>query len=321
MEAEPPLITVKNVVKSFVSRQRAGDRDARPAVHDVSLNVVEAETLGIVGESGSGKSTLARLMSGLLAPDSGTVTVAGLNPAKRDARTRRRMASQIQMVFQDPYSSLNPRMKVGRSVVEPLMSSGALGSAQAGDVLAAMLEKVGISASAAERYPHEFSGGQRQRLCIARALILRPSAVILDEAVSALDVSVKSQILNVLKALQEELRTAYVFISHDLGITRQICGRVAVMLRGQIVESGQTDEILQTPAHPYTRLLVGSVLRRSGFALDASSHVAGDPPGWRGCPFVGRCPVEISRCQTVRPDLVTLGNGRYAACHHLGTAA
>jgi oligopeptide/dipeptide ABC transporter ATP-binding protein len=312
-----PIVAMTDVVKSFREREGGvlGSTTKRIAVDGVSVQVREAETVGIVGESGSGKSTLARLMAGLLAPDAGTVEVGGFDPRTRDRRMRRQVASTIQMVFQDPYSSLNPRLRVGKSVMEPLSSSGRLGQSAAKIRLAEMLDKVGIPASAASRYPHEFSGGQRQRLCIARALILNPKVVILDEAVSALDVSVKSQILNVLKALQQELQTAYVFISHDLGITRQVCRRIAVMLRGQIVEIGPTDDILRAPRHPYTQLLVNSVPKRSGLVLEADRPGFSDQLNVAGCPFVDRCPIALAKCSVERPRLLEIGRLRFAACH------
>lgn len=311
-----PLIAMSDVVKSFHEPQ-GGSTMRRIAVDRISVRVHAAETFGIVGESGSGKSTLARLMAGLLEPDSGTVVVDGLDPAKRKGDLRHRLASAVQMVFQDPYSSLNPRLKVGTSVIEPLASLGQVSRSAAAARLAEVLGKVGIPASAAIRYPHEFSGGQRQRLCIARALILNPRAVILDEAVSALDVSVKSQIVNVLKALQEELQTAYVFISHDLGVTRQICGRIAVMLRGQIVEMGPTEAILRRPQHPYTQLLVNSVPKRSGLTLNAERPGSGGYANAKGCAFADRCPIAAPKCTMERPALANTAAHRYTACHQV----
>jgi oligopeptide/dipeptide ABC transporter ATP-binding protein len=283
----------------------------------VSLAVEEGETLGIVGESGSGKSTLARLVAGLLPPDAGQVRVAGLDPAARHGAEARRMAQTLQMVFQDPYSSLNPRLTVGASVMEPLTSGLGLAHREARARALAMLAKVGVAAEAFARYPHQFSGGQRQRICIARALAPAPKLVILDEAVSSLDVSVKSQILNLLSDLQGEMRATFVFISHDLAITRQFCRRVAVMLRGRIVETGPSEDVLRAPAHPYTRLLIASIPRRGG-GLPVAGPVAGGGAGPNGCQFADRCPQVMPRCRTVRPEPVEIGPGRWVACHATG---
>ena len=259
--ASQPLVEVSEVAKGFVARRGAifSAAEMRIAVDRVSLQVDAGDTLGIVGESGSGKSTLARLMAGLLRPDSGRVRIDGLDPAERTGVAAKRIAQTLQMVFQDPYSSLNPRLRVGDSVMEPLVSGMGLSHAEAKARALAMIEKVGLPAAAFARYPHQFSGGQRQRLCVARALVLEPKLVILDEAVSSLDVSIKSQILNLLNTLQAELQATFVFISHDLAITRQFCRRLAVMLDGQIVEIGTGEDVLRQPAHPYTRLLIRSI--------------------------------------------------------------
>jgi oligopeptide/dipeptide ABC transporter ATP-binding protein len=313
------LVEVADVEKAFAGRGGAllGGVERRVAVDHVSLAVEAGETLGIVGESGSGKSTLARMIAGLLHPDAGQVRVAGLDPALRHGAAARRLAQMLQMVFQDPYSSLNPRLTVGASVMEPLTSGLGLSRGEARARALAMLEKVGVPADAFARYPHQFSGGQRQRICIARALAPRPKLVILDEAVSSLDVSVKSQILNLLSDLQADLHATFVFISHDLAITRQFCRRLAVMLRGRIVETGPSEAVLRAPAHPYTRLLIASIPRRGG-ALAVPEPVQGQPAGAGGCRFAERCPQAMPRCRTVRPEPVEIGAGRWVACHAPG---
>jgi oligopeptide/dipeptide ABC transporter ATP-binding protein len=317
------LVELGDVRKAYARRRGAvfGEEVTRVAVDGVSLAVGESETVGIVGESGSGKTTLARLMAGLITPDGGSVRVGGLDPARRQGPLRRRTARAVQMVFQDPYSSLNPRMRVGASVMEPLMSGLGLTRRLARARTVEMLERVGMPGSVFDRYPHEFSGGQRQRLAIARALVLSPQVVILDEAVSALDVSIKSQILNLLNDLQRDLSSAFVFISHDLALSRQFCRRIAVMLEGRIVETGPAEELLRAPRHPYTQLLIRSIPRRAGgLPFDGGpAGRPGTPPAFAGgCRFVSRCPIALARCRTERPPLAEVGAGHGVACHAVG---
>jgi peptide/nickel transport system ATP-binding protein len=316
-----PLVQVCELAKSFVARRGAviGAVTRRLAVDSVSFDIHQSETLGIVGESGSGKSTLARLMAGLLRPDAGTVRLGAIDPGRRRGRMRRRAAQTVQMVFQDPLFLPQSRLRICSSVIEPLVSATGLSKAAARARTREMLVQVGIPESVIDRYPHEFSGGQRQRICIARALVIKPQLVILDEAVSALDVSIKSQILNLLNDLRDHVGATFVFISHDLAITRQFCSRIAVMLQGRIVEMGPSDQILKAPLHPYTQLLVCSIPRRDGGLPLEPSHAgafsvehAGKPVG---CRFVDRCPIAFGPCRTVRPRLLSVSPDRSVACH------
>ncbi|SDS43076.1 ATP-binding cassette domain-containing protein [Jiangella sp. DSM 45060] len=241
-----------------------GGRPPTVAVDDVSLTVEPAETLAVVGESGSGKTTLTRLLLGLLRPTSGTVRVAGTDPATCGAAELRRLRRRLQVVFQDPYSSMNPRLRVADIVAEPLVTHeptarGRAGRERRAARVSELLEAVGLDAGAARRYPHEFSGGQRQRISIARALALNPEIVVLDEPTSALDVSVQAQVLDLLAALKREFGLTYVFVSHNLAVVSRIADRVAVMKDGAVVELGETGTLFTAPSHPYTRALIDAV--------------------------------------------------------------
>jgi len=273
----PPLVQIRSISKNFSQRRGLfGARGVVHAVREVSLEVAQGETLGIVGESGCGKSTLGRMAAGLLEPSGGEILIKGKSLYDRKAHAdyrafRASMAGVVQMVFQDPYSSLNPRMRIGESVTEPLRCSRAwLASADGTPAVIPdealitkrgldMLERVGLGSDAATRYPHEFSGGQRQRIAIARALVTRPGFVVCDEPTSSLDASVQSQVLNLLRTMQDELKLTYCFISHDLAVIRHMSDRVAVMYKGCLVEEGTTEDIFTAPRHPYTRLLLDSV--------------------------------------------------------------
>jgi oligopeptide/dipeptide ABC transporter ATP-binding protein len=275
------------------------------AVDGVSLALSPGETVAIVGESGCGKSSLARAIVGIEAVHGGQVRFAGRELSARGS-ARRVFARELQLIFQDPDASLNPTRTIGQAVSEPLaIHRRALSRAERHGAALSLLERVGIHASWLERYPHELSGGQRQRVCIARALAVEPRVLILDEAVSALDVSIRAQILNLLVALQQSLGLAYLFITHDLGVVRHLAHRVAVMYLGQIVEAGDTEVIFGSPAHPYTRALLGAVLR---IAADAPRPVIGlrgeipsplQPPD--GCRFHTRCPRAFERCSAEAP--------------------
>src|SRR5215218_2267877 len=285
------------------------------AVNGVDLDIHRGEVVAVVGESGCGKSTLARMLLGLLPPSAGAITLEG-----RDLRSlgRREMARRVQPVFQDPYSSLNPRRTVASIVALPLAVHGFGSSAERRRSALEMLERVGLPARFADRYPRELSGGQRQRVAIARALVMRPEIVVCDEPTSALDVSVQSQILNLLLELQRELGLTYVFISHNLAVVEHIATRVAVMYLGQVVELSETAALFRDPRHPYTRALLASVLTPepglgipdTGLGL-AFPDPLNPPPG---CPFHPRCPDAIGVCRVEMPPLVDTGHG-VAACH------
>ena len=310
------LLSARGLTRDFtVSQGMFKGRRTLHAVNGVDLDVVKGEVLGIVGESGCGKSTLARILLGLLPPTRGTVALDG-----RDIRElgRREMARRVQPVFQDPYSSLNPRRTVASIVALPLAVHGIGSSAERRRSALEMLERVGLPARFADRYPRELSGGQRQRVAIARALVMRPEIVVCDEPTSALDVSVQSQILNLLLDLQRELGLTYVFISHNLAVVEHIATRVAVMYLGQVVELSETAALFRDPRHPYTRALLASVLTPEpglGIPDTGLGHAFPDPHNPPpGCPFHPRCPDAIGICRVEMPPLVDTGHG-VAACH------
>jgi oligopeptide/dipeptide ABC transporter ATP-binding protein len=284
------------------------------AVDGVSLALAPGETLAVVGESGCGKSTLARAIMGLERPSLGSIRFDG-QPIPRGAGARRALARQLQLIFQDPDASLNPRASVGQAVGEPLaIHEPQLSRSERRRAVEALLERVGIDPGFFNRYPHELSGGQRQRVCIARALSVRPRVLILDEAVSALDVSIRAQILNLLLELQRTSGLAYLFITHDLGVVRYVAHRVAVMYLGQVVESAGSEALFETPAHPYTRALLDAVLHVDADAPPPRAPLSGDVPSPlhppSGCRFHSRCPRAFERCPTQPPPQYELGQRR-----------
>ena len=318
------ILRVDRVQTHFRVRGRYGfgHRTLR-AVNDVSFSIDRGRTLGLVGESGSGKTTLGRTILGLHQPAAGSVSLDGENLAGlRGARLRRKRLA-IQAVFQDPYSSLDPRMSVGEIVAEPLRINGLA----IGDRVAKALDDVGLSAAAARQRPSEFSGGQRQRIAIARALVLNPELIILDEAVSALDVSIQAQIINLLKRLQRERDVAYLFISHNLAVVRHSAHEVAVMYLGRIVEIGRRDQVFGRPTHPYTQALLSAVPipdpdadRGKAIVLQGDLPNPLDPPS--GCVFRGRCFMARPECAGAIPDLIERGEaGHRVACHFATTPA
>jgi oligopeptide transport system ATP-binding protein len=287
------------------------------AVEQIDLVIKPGEVLGLVGESGCGKSTLGRLLIRLIEPSAGSVIFEGEDLATAQGAKLRALRRRMQMVFQDPFGSLNPRMRVGEIVAEPLRLAG-VGHTERQARAAVLLGQVGLRAEHAERYPHQFSGGQRQRIGIARALALDPRLIICDEPVSALDVSVQAQVVNLLRDLQRERGLAYLFVSHDLRVVRHISDRVAVMYLGRIVESGPTRAIFGAPLHPYTRALLDSAPVPRPGARPPRQPLPGEipsplaPPG--GCAFHTRCPLAIARCREERPALRGTGE-QQVACH------
>lgn len=292
------------------------------AVDGVDLDLGEGEVIGIVGESGSGKSTLARILVGLDSPDQGSVQVAGVDWASARGDARRRLRRIAQMVFQDPFSSLNPRQRVRDIVAEPMVIHD-VGTRESRrrDVLR-LLHRVGLSPDAVDRYPHQFSGGQRQRIAIARALALKPRVIIADEPVSALDVSVQAQIVNLLADLRDEMKLAMVFVSHDLGVVRFLADRVMVMYRGRVVETGPTDAVFAQPRHPYAQLLCDSARPIRPIAPGTGGAVnpigapvsLGDHSASGGCAFAPRCSWAEPSCLQTVPELLAISPDRQTAC-------
>ena len=322
--ADPALIAVQNLSKHYRVGRALGRRQVLRAVDDVSLAVRAGETLGLVGESGCGKSTLGRCLLRLAEPTAGRISFAGTDITRMPEPALRRLRPRMQMVFQDSHAALNPRRRIGDLLAEPLrVHPGPSGRSRPRDEVAARLRElvrlVGLPERALERYPHEFSGGQRQRINIARALALSPALVVADEPVSALDVSIQAQIVNLFMDLQARLGLTYVFVAHDLSVVRQIATRVAVMYLGAVIELGDADAVLHAPAHPYTAALMAAVpepvvsaaSRRVLLAGDVPSPIAPPP----GCRFHTRCPGVQPRCRTEPPLLRDRGRGRQAACH------
>jgi oligopeptide transport system ATP-binding protein len=292
------------------------------AVDGVSLDVAEGETLGLVGESGCGKSTLCRAILQLLEPTSGSVRFAGSEIVGLRGRKLQPLRRQMQMIFQDPYASLNPRKRVGEIVGDPLRLHRLASGQELRRQVHELLERVGLGAEHYNRFPHEFSGGQRQRIGIARALALRPKLIIADEPVSALDVSIQAQIINLLDELQDDFKLTYVFVAHDLGVIRHVSDRIAVMYLGKIVEIGPAEKVYSAPIHPYTLSLLASLpipdpkanAAREPLVLEGDVPSPANPPA--ACRFHTRCPYATEICSEVEPQLVHHGHGHWAACHH-----
>ena len=296
---------------------RAGGRVR--ALRDVDLDILQGETLGLVGESGCGKSTLGRALLRVIEPASGRIEFDGTDLTRLRGRQLRRTRAELQMVFQDPFGSLNPRRRIADIVAEPLLRSRGATRAEATKAVAELLDLVGLGAEAGARRPHEFSGGQRQRIGIARALASSPQFVVADEAVSALDVSIQAQVLNLLSDLVRDRGLTMLFISHDLGVVRHIADRIAVMYLGQIIEVASRDAFFAAPAHPYSRALLSSVpvLRPGGTreqeVLEGELPDPANPP--EGCLFRTRCPIATERCRTSAPELREIAPGRSVRCH------
>jgi peptide/nickel transport system ATP-binding protein len=315
--SELPLLEVSSLVKTYrvAGVGPLSRKSARPALAGVSFSMRRGLSFGVVGESGSGKSTLARIALALDRPDSGAVRLEGRSLFDLRRRELRALRAHMQMVFQDPYGSLDPRQRIERIVAEPLTALGGASRAERRARVQASLEAVGLKASDAVKHPHEFSGGQRQRIAIARALITRPKLVVADEPVSALDVSVQAQALNLMSDLQIEAGVTFLLISHDLAVVAHICETTAVMYRGRIVEIGPTDALFAHPAHPYTRELIDATPRLDRLVRAAPPAPANglDAPS-SGCAYAPRCPFARARCRDEEPTLDSALGARKVAC-------
>jgi oligopeptide/dipeptide ABC transporter ATP-binding protein len=321
-----PLIEVKNLVKEFVIRRTFRPGTRLLAVNDVSFSIYKGETFGLVGESGCGKSTLGRSIMRVYEPSSGSVLFDGTDITRLSGEALSSSRQRMQMIFQDPYSSLNPSMRVRDIIAEPLLLKNRLSRNEGDALVRAMLTTVGMTAEDMYKYPHEFSGGQRQRISIARALITRPDFVLCDEPISALDVSIQAQVVNLLEDLQEESGLTYLFVAHDLSMVRYISARIAVMYLGEIVEIAPAGDIYRNPLHPYTQTLLSAIpipdpkrAREKHWEtiqgeLPSPEVTAGRPAG---CPFYSRCPKAGVNCRNSRPGLRPFGGGHEAACHLL----
>jgi oligopeptide/dipeptide ABC transporter ATP-binding protein len=319
-----PLLDIKNLSVHY----RGVGRRPFKAVDDVSVQVNPGETVGLVGESGSGKTTVGNAALGLAPIAAGQIIFDGQDITHASHKQRRAVSADLQVVFQDPYSSLNPSRTVFQTLVEPLLVHRKLTRKESADQVAAMLEKVGLAKSAGARYPHHFSGGQRQRIAIARALMLSPKLVICDEAVSALDLSVQAQVLNLLLSLQKDLGVSYLFISHDLSVVNHMCERLVVLYRGRVMETGATSGVRERPAHPYTQTLLSAspipnpgAQRRQRELIALAARPARPEAATDACPFANRCPLTIDVCETTVPPLTKSSAGTLAACHRKDEAA
>ncbi|MFP7357718.1 dipeptide ABC transporter ATP-binding protein [Kurthia gibsonii] len=316
-----PLLKVKGLKKYFpikagVIGRRVGDVKA---VDDVSFEIMEGETLGIVGESGCGKSTTGRSIMRLIEPTAGEVYFEGKNVSTMSKEELRKARRDIQMVFQDPYASLNPRHNIQKILEEPLKVHGISNDKERKEKVAKLLEIVGLSSYHASRYPHQFSGGQRQRIGIARALMTNPKLIIADEPVSALDVSIQAQVLNLMKDLQQELKLTYIFIAHDLGVVRHISDRVGVMYLGKMIEISESEALYEKPLHPYTQALLAAVPVPDPDFMRETQLLTGDIPSPAnpptGCAFHTRCPLKMEHCDQRVPSLIEVEPGHSVACH------
>ena len=312
------ILSIRALSKNYeIGSAFSRGKDVVHAVEDVNLEIAEGETLGIVGESGCGKSTLGRMLVRLEEPTRGEILFEGHDLAKEPKKKLRALRKRFQMIFQDPYAALNPRRQIGQIVEEPLRVHG-MGKVERRAIAQDLLKRVGLDENAYEKYPHEFSGGQRQRVVSARALALNPRLVVADEPVSALDVSIQAQVLNLFKDLQKEFGLTYIFIAHDLGVVRHVSDRIAVMYLGKIVELAPADELYEHPSHPYSKALLSANPRMGADDKRERIILKGDIPNPinrpTGCSFNPRCPKAAEICRTTEPALLTIGN-RQVACH------
>ena len=324
-----PLLSLRGITKRFVQRVDLAGKVANvfganqretvvQAVSDVDLDVAEGEVVGLVGESGCGKSTLGRIVAGIMPPTEGTMLWRGGDVAAMQGDDRRAWQLAVQMIFQDPYASLNPRLRVSEIVGEAPRVHGLVGRGGQAAYVAQMLDQVGLDGAYATRYPHQFSGGQRQRIGIARALAVKPSFIVCDEAVAALDVSIQAQVLNLFMELRRRLGLTYLFISHNLAVVEHLSDRVAIMYLGRLVEIAPADELFAKPNHPYTQALLAEVpkleaTRRTYKPIAGELPSPLDPPP--GCAFHPRCPYAMPRCKAERPVLREVAPGHFGACH------
>jgi peptide/nickel transport system ATP-binding protein len=316
-QGDAPLLEIVDLVKIYgLPRERLfAPRPQLRAVDGVSFQMKAGRSFGIVGESGSGKSTLARAAIALEWPSSGQVRLMGSALNLLPRAELRKMRAHMQMIFQDPYGSLDPRQTVARIVGEPLACLDGISRDEGAARIAEALRAVGLGAADGRKYPHEFSGGQRQRIAIARALITRPRLVVADEPVSALDVSIQAQVLNLMTDLQQQFGITFLLISHDLAVVEHICEEIAVMYRGRFVETGPSEALLAAPAHPYTRALIDAAPRLQTTRRRAPAPVSDLPGARTGCAYVSRCAFAQARCREEAPKLRPVADGRQAACH------
>lgn len=316
----PPLLTVSGLAKAFAIK---GNKQKIKAVDGVSFTLNAGETLGVVGESGSGKSTLGRLVLRLLEPTAGEITFDGQNVSELKANELRAARRQMQMIFQDPFASLDPRMTIEALIREPLDIHKVGTDSERAEMVKNIVSHVGLTQDALTRYPHEFSGGQRQRISIARAIITRPKLIVADEPVSALDVSIQSQILNLMLDLRKEMNLTYIFISHDLSVIQHIADKVAVMYLGKIVEFATVEEIFNNPQHPYTKALISAVPQINPEDRTNRVVLTGDIPSPAaqpsGCHFHPRCPIAVPKCSETEPQLRSITTAAHLVSCHLAT--